>query len=258
MSWNKFFVKNFYKFKGHIDLSVHGLDLKGDPENYHFWQSCSRGDWEPNTFKLLKEFLNSESIFLDIGAWIGPLSVFASKLCGQVYSFEPDQFAFRKLVENILLNDSKNIHAISAALSNANGIRTMTPQRERLGDSSSSLINNSGEDSKFIYTPCIEIQSIITDLGHNFFDLIKVDIEGGEAYIFDDLLTLSQNFCKRMLFSSHSGYFDGDEKLAYIDSFLNLIKTSRVYSEDMQLLNEKGILDMENATGFNSYVIEPK
>ena len=115
MSWNKFFVKNFYKFKGHIDLSVHGLDLKGDPENYHFWQSCSRGDWEPNTFKLLKEFLNSESIFLDIGAWIGPLSVFASKLCGQVYSFEPDQFAFRKLVENILLNDSKNIHAISAA-----------------------------------------------------------------------------------------------------------------------------------------------
>ena len=58
MSWNKFFVKNFYNFKGHIDLSVLGVDIKGDPESYHFWRSCSRGDWEPNTFKLLKDFLN--------------------------------------------------------------------------------------------------------------------------------------------------------------------------------------------------------
>jgi len=258
MSWNKFFVKNFYKFKGHIDLSVLGVDIKGDPESYHFWHSCSRENWEPNTFKLLKDFLNSESIFLDVGAWIGPLSVFASKLCDQVYSLEPDQLAFRKLLENILLNDSKNIHAISVALSNANGIRKMTPQRERLGDSSSSLINNSGEDSKFIYTPCIDIQSIINDLDHNFFDLIKVDIEGGETYIFDDLITLSQKSCKRMLFSSHSGYFERDDKLAYLNSFKNFIKASRFYSEDMQLLSEKEILKMENETGFNTYVIEPK
>ena len=47
--------------------------------------------------------MRGDSVILDIGAWVGPYSLFFSKIFreeGRVYAFEPDSEAFNKLKRN--------------------------------------------------------------------------------------------------------------------------------------------------------------
>jgi ribosomal protein L11 methylase PrmA len=101
----------------------------------NFWKNIS--NWEIESFNILDYFLNKENLFIDIGAWNGVLSIYASKLCKYVHSFEPDVNAYNKLVKNIELNNIENIKTYLKGVSNIDGF--MNFYIRNYGDSVSSL-----------------------------------------------------------------------------------------------------------------------
>ena len=59
-----------------------------------FW---SMPNWGWPEYSVIEWGAKKTDTFIDIGAWIGPMTLFASKIYDKVYSFEPDPIAFREL-----------------------------------------------------------------------------------------------------------------------------------------------------------------
>jgi FkbM family methyltransferase len=62
-----------------------------------FWAKYEAGKWEPETKALLEEVLSPGDLFVDIGAWIGPVSLWAIDCGATVVAVEPDPLALPEL-----------------------------------------------------------------------------------------------------------------------------------------------------------------
>ena len=84
-----------------------------------FWRRVTDGKWEPDSFDVLRRLLTPDSTFVDIGAWIGPLTLYGAHLAGHCYAVEPDPRAWATLTANIALNsdlsDRIGVHSVAVA-----------------------------------------------------------------------------------------------------------------------------------------------
>lgn len=142
-----------------------------------FWPGFANGTWEPETFKIFDRFLDPERNFVDIGAWIGPTTLYAAHKAKQVFAFEPDQVAFRHLDINLRLNQVKNVVAYPIAVSNAWKQMQFGP-KTGFGDSMASELWGA---EQWNTVPAISLEAVL-EVNPNF---IKIDIEGGEKFIFN-------------------------------------------------------------------------
>ena len=66
--------------------------FRGHTFNYQgnegFWNGLD--GWEKETFDVLDKYIGKDSVVLDVGAWMGIISLYASKLGGNAFAFEPD------------------------------------------------------------------------------------------------------------------------------------------------------------------------
>jgi FkbM family methyltransferase len=62
-----------------------------------FWARYRSGKWESHTKALLYETLHQGDLFVDVGAWIGPVSLWALELGAEVIAVEPDPLALTEL-----------------------------------------------------------------------------------------------------------------------------------------------------------------
>lgn len=87
---------------------------------------CDDYEWQERQF--LNQILKPGDIFIDVGANIGLYTLIASSLVGekgQVYSFEPTSKVFQRLVDNIKLNNFKNVCCKQYALSDIDSDQEM-------------------------------------------------------------------------------------------------------------------------------------
>ncbi|MBT8118484.1 MAG: FkbM family methyltransferase [Gammaproteobacteria bacterium] len=96
---------------------------------------------------MLDKYLSKDSVYCDIGAWIGPTLIFAARKCKQAYCFESDTIAYRFLLWNISLNNLKNVLPNNIALSDKDGIETISSLGTELGDSMTSLLGDDNSES---------------------------------------------------------------------------------------------------------------
>lgn len=69
-----------------------------------FWETFEQNKYEPGTVRRMRRLLKPGSLFIDIGAWIGPFTLLALSLGCKVIAFEPDPVAFGELQANTDLN----------------------------------------------------------------------------------------------------------------------------------------------------------
>jgi FkbM family methyltransferase len=176
---------------------------RGDPNN-SFWESHF-SHWEPETFDVLDAFLTKETTFIDIGAWVGPITLYASRKSKEVYSVEADSLSMFFLQKNCRNNCEENIHFIHRAIysrSNENvlfGKNSFLPG-STLNDSTSQILSGiQGAEGYSITT--ISFQDLIKRVKN--ISLIKVDIEGGEENILDDLFLFHELHSVPMYISFH-------------------------------------------------------
>jgi FkbM family methyltransferase len=171
--------------------------IKNNPENsnLNFWINIYK-NWEKETFKVFDEHLTKEKIFIDIGAWIGTTAMYGSRKSKYVYCVEADNYSFNDLKENMGNNCIQNYTLINKVIYNIDKTKIQFGKNQflvnsKMNDSTSQISKNSKVNEGFLMET-ITLNSIINDYNIDIKDigLIKVDIEGGEENILDELLDL--------------------------------------------------------------------
>jgi len=153
--------------------------------NLNFWKN-NYLNWEKETFEIFDKLLVKSKIFIDIGGWIGTTCIYAAKKSKWAYVVEADTTSFKYLSKNCELN-TNNITLINKAIFNIDNKDISFGKNEYI---SNSTFNESMSQIQINKT--ITIDTIINtyNIDLNNISLIKVDIEGGEENIMNELNNL--------------------------------------------------------------------
>lgn len=216
-----------YRVAGSCAVNLNGERFRGDPDHSRFWRKASSGRWEPETFAILSRYLKPTSVYCDVGAWIGPTVLYASRKARQVLCFEPDFVAYRYLLWNLELNRLQNVTPFNLAITQSPGLVAMSGRRKRPGDSTTSLLNATDRANSF-HVLGMPWERWLELVQPEHIDFMKVDIEG---YEFELLPRMASYFHEQrpIVFLSTHGHMipAGERKLA----FEALIGTFRSYSQ---------------------------
>ena len=150
--------------------SITFVDI-GGTRNEWWALGARRRSWEQPVVDAFAMAIRPGDVVYDIGAWIGPYTLLASKLTGpegRVVSFEPDPVAREQLERNVALNRAENVQIVPVALADRNGTARLSG-----GDSEATLAATG-----VVEVPTMTLSDFIAREGPP--DVVKVDIEGGE------------------------------------------------------------------------------
>ncbi len=191
-------------------------------------------EYETETFKNL---LQSNTIFIDIGANIGYYTLIAASKIkdGQIYSFEPVKANYKLLTKNIKINNINNVKAFQKAISNRNGKIKIFIDGTNLGNHS--LAKNNVIDK----TESTEVETIRLDSFFNNLEeiieedfLIKIDTQGAEGLIVEGAHNLLLNKNIKILME----FWPKGLRNTHTDP-LELLNKLQGYGFNLQLLDEK-------------------
>ncbi|MFZ5595896.1 MAG: FkbM family methyltransferase [Bacillota bacterium] len=141
----------------------------------------SSGTYEPHMLSLISELLPKGGVFVDVGANIGVLSIFAGLLLGDngsVLSIEASPTNCMYLRENIRLNNCRIITAVNMGVWDCAAELTLSYVPEVAGCSFFSTTDvQEGIPEK---VRCDTLDAILKQQGCHRVDLIKIDVEGAE------------------------------------------------------------------------------
>jgi len=145
-------------------------------------------NYEKKEFKILPN-----EKWLDLGANIGSFAVFAYSKGAYVKSYEPEPNNFSVLKEN---SKDKNTECFElAVVGNNKDEMTLSLGKDESNHWRHSLYKN--KKGLLIKVKCVNINTLITD----DIDCIKMDIEGGEIDIFDNVENWRN--VKKLVFEYH-------------------------------------------------------
>ncbi len=217
--------KNGEKFK------AYSQDIIDDVMNWNFWRDGFE-NWEPETFNIFDIFLSKDKDLLDIGAWVGPTSIYGSLKSRQVISVEPDPIAFDFLGKNIDLNNIDNITLINKACSNDSIVYINS---KYCFGSSMSFVSDEESEKNSVKVDGVSIEDLLS-LGD--FSLIKMDIEGYEEILLPSNIDLITNI--PLFLSIHKPFYSNPSNLLEALSLYNFIYNEKLEKVDISqiLIND--------------------
>jgi FkbM family methyltransferase len=158
------------------------------------WFKPFKRSFEYKVFSKIESAVSTGDHVVDIGANVGILTLFMSRLVGEngkVYSIEASNRNLELLIENIKLNNVENVIPINYAVSNKKGILYMTSPGEKYNDALLISSNTETINSE-------KVESLPFDLIAEMYNIknvkfIKIDIEGAELLFFSG----ASNFLKK-------------------------------------------------------------
>lgn len=158
-----------------VTVAGYTFDVVGGRHD-EFWDTCEDG-WEATTFDALTSRLGPGSTFVDVGAWIGPMTLVAAACGAMVIAYEPDPAAANELCENVELNPGFEVAVRRAALWTRTGHRELRGGPAGLGESMSSF---SGRAGRVGSTTVATIDGRDAAASWPPGAVVKIDVEGGE------------------------------------------------------------------------------
>jgi FkbM family methyltransferase len=214
----KFFKRPFYKIAGRIAKIMRDFQKREDEKiikkRDDLWNDLFRGkdffefnlnsDVKMNLYKdsvlsrlmfegfekeetdYLFSVLKEGDVFVDIGANVGLFSLIASTIVGKngkVISFEPAPKTFARLIENVKLNDLKNIDTRNIGLSNVNDELTFYVSKNGYDawNSFAPSQDNKLESSIQVSVSTLDVE--LENIEKSKIKLIKMDVEGWEKFV---------------------------------------------------------------------------
>lgn len=169
-----------------------------------FWARVDEGRWEPETFGFLARHCRAGTVLLDIGAWIGLMSLFAARRGARVVALEPDPVALRQLEANFARN-ALAVEAFPEALDlNERAVRLFNARH--FGDSRSSLLPPAGgAPGDGIAAHAVTLETLEARLPQGARLVLKVDVEGHEYRLAEALAAFCHRHRAPILLSLHPG-----------------------------------------------------
>ncbi|CAM5775667.1 nucleotide-binding protein [Labrys miyagiensis] len=145
-----------------------------------FWDKAGAGSWEPETLASVRALVDPHTLLIDIGGWIGPITLLAASLGARVLAFEPDPRAFELLGANVAANPSlaPRIELHNAAASPVAGrVRLGSPRKP--GDSMGSIL--AAENGAALWDAAAVLPAEIASMAEGARRIVlKMDVEGAE------------------------------------------------------------------------------
>lgn len=160
-------------------IDMEGVLLKIDPNSNHdlgFYYDWLNGQIydEPLT-KMLEIVLRHSENFAHVDTNNGFYSILAAKrVSGMVYAFEPSKEAYRRLIQNISINNLSNVKAYNIALSDKKGRSYLYHSAVEDGSNSLARVREA------LGTEEVEVDTPDNILDGVRLDVIKIDVEGYE------------------------------------------------------------------------------
>jgi FkbM family methyltransferase len=186
-------------------VELRGVNLKVVGHS-GFWTEMAAERWETATLDVFDRYLPHSDLFVDIGGWIGPTSLYASRHCGRIIAFEPDPAARAAFARNIAVNDLTSIELRPEAVSPHVGAAEMWDGGTGMGNSISSMIHGRGERFTVDTLTPARIKAMI---GPDETYFIKMDIEGGEYAALEAISALFGERLTGMLVAFHPRFIGG-------------------------------------------------
>jgi FkbM family methyltransferase len=215
-SIGKLFFKRLSEL-GILETSHNGTPLLFDSKvdnNGHFWGQIFP-KWEPETFGVFDKHLSPDKDFLDIGAWIGTTCMYAATKSRHVIAVEADPISASSLRRNIELNN-KNITVVEQAIYNKDDDTIVFGKNRYMAaskwnDSTSQIVSPEQANADDIKVKTITVATLIERHNLSNLSLIKVDIEGGEEYILNDLFQIHEKLNVPMYVSFHYSWWNNKD-----------------------------------------------
>lgn len=150
---------------------------------WFFWDEFEKGNWELDVLEAVDRFVAPCSTFVDVGAWAGPVSMWAAdRWDANVLAIEPDPVANDYLHLNVMMNGFDSIAIVDGALSNHTGTTWLAPHETHGWGSTMSRIC---EDNVGREVPCWSISDLFDEYQLKNVSLVKIDIEGAESIVLE-------------------------------------------------------------------------
>lgn len=166
-----------------------------------YWLGWSA--YEPEVAPVFYELARESRVILDVGAHIGYYSIVAglANPTSTVYAFEPLARVYDRLVENISLNQLRNVSCVNAAAGERSGTSTLYHEREGIPVTSSTSaafvrgLSPSHAELAQSEVSVLSIDDFLQARGQGeLVDLVKIDVESSEESVLRGMRdTLSRN-----------------------------------------------------------------
>ena len=172
-----------------------------EDQNLEFWRDKFTA-WKPKVFQVFDKLLDPYKTCIDIGGWIGTTCIYASRKSKDVVVVEADPNSYRDLVKNCEINGCANIVPIHKAVFHESNRHVSIVGKN---DSTSRItLDGIGEPVETITVSDLILANKIDPFN---ISLIKVDIEGAEEYILDDLFMVHRTYGIPMYIDFHYQFF---------------------------------------------------
>ncbi|MES2409244.1 MAG: FkbM family methyltransferase [Patescibacteria group bacterium] len=177
-----------------FEVGFFGFHYKGLLHNHIDSQVYFYGGFEKSELYLLRDVAlkYKDPICLDIGANIGHHSLFLSRYCKTVHSFEPYEKVRSSLVDKISYNHISNIIVHPLALGSTDQTLTYYPP-ETDNEGTGSFVTHNRNSSDSLELQVVEGDTYLKEQKIDKIDLIKIDVEGFEKEV---LLGLRETLMK--------------------------------------------------------------
>ena len=174
------------------------------------------GEWATDEIYLLAQIITPGMCILDAGAFIGTHTLAFSEftgVTGKVYSFEPRKEIYAILLENLALNDRKNVTALNMGLAEKEQILNLQSldigQRINFGGLALDANDNTLDSGNYQVRV-----STIDDFLFEKLDVIKLDVEGMERKVLDGATKIVSRD-RPIIFCECNSLIGGSEIFAY-------------------------------------------
>jgi len=189
-----------------------------------FW----KGSYSTSQLRFLNKVLKSDMVFIDIGANHGEFTLFVAKRVpkGKVIAFEPVSKLYKKLQENIAINNLQNIETYQIGIGSKKEKLKIYTQAEKFIDGSinDGLPTLHPHLKRNMFLEEIEVDTLDNVIGDKVdrVDMIKIDIEGNELFALQGMTRILQKYRPTLLIEINKEMFENaGYKVMDVFSFLS-------------------------------------
>lgn len=178
-----------------------------------YWDTVNKGKWEPETESFMRNYIQPDKSYLELGSWIGSTALMAYAYNpNQIYTIEADPANYNILKHNVYNNHLEDkVKMFNACLTdtgNAGKIVGFGTANKEKPNSSSHRLDN-GSRIKVKTESAIQFLHKNTDIRN--INTINIDIEGSEHYMGELFACFSQVKDIAILLSLHPPFWTKDK-----------------------------------------------
>ena len=185
-----------------------------------FWEQFCSG-WEPETFEVIRRFVRPDKPFLDVGSWIGPTTLIAAAYGAQrIVAVEGNPRTAEHLSSTLEMNPAlrEKVQIANVCVHRDEGSVQFGNADGSGATSSASSLRGRGFTVK-----TVRLTNLMRAYAVEDASLIKIDVEGAEVFLAQDLSELSMRKNCVIYLSLHPPFWkemgDAADMMAAISRF---------------------------------------